>query len=183
MIAFSSRITKGFIGLKIVNPLRLRTEDQGESGNPGANRLACFAPAATGWAKLRKRVWFPSGDMSIPLGRNRAVGRPGKHACNPAMALECSSRLRTERKKASKGRMSASSSIVNLGELTKPATVLIEKISEAIGGIFRPHQIRRIAEAEAQADRIKALSQIEITELQRAQCTGSSLRRQRSSRT
>jgi hypothetical protein len=63
--------------------------------------------------------------------------------------------------------MSASSSIVNLGELTKPATVLIEKISEAIGGIFRPHQIRRIAEAEAQADRIKALSQIEITELQR----------------
>ncbi|MGA2770266.1 MAG: DUF2806 domain-containing protein [Bryobacteraceae bacterium] len=56
---------------------------------------------------------------------------------------------------------------MNLGELTKPATVLIEKISEAIGGIFRPYQIRRIAEAEAQASSIKAISQIEITELQR----------------
>jgi hypothetical protein len=63
--------------------------------------------------------------------------------------------------------MGATSSIVNLGELTKPATVLIEKISEAIGGIFRPYQIRRIAEAEAQASSIKAVSQIEITELQR----------------
>jgi hypothetical protein len=63
--------------------------------------------------------------------------------------------------------MGATSSIVNLGELTKPATVLIEKISEAIGGIFRPYQIRRIAEAEAQASSIKAISQIEITELQR----------------
>jgi hypothetical protein len=62
--------------------------------------------------------------------------------------------------------MGATSSIVNLGELTKPATVLIEKISEAIGGIFRPYQIRRIAEAEAQASSIKAISQIEITELQ-----------------
>ena len=58
-------------------------------------------------------------------------------------------------------------SIVNVGDLTKPATVLIEKISDAIGGIFRPYQVRRIAEAEAQADRTKAISQIEITELQR----------------
>ncbi len=28
-----------------------------------------------------------------------------------------------------------------------PRTVLIEKISDAIGGIFRPYQIRRVAEA------------------------------------
>lgn len=63
--------------------------------------------------------------------------------------------------------MDSTGSAVSFGDLTKPATVLIEKISEAIGGIFRPHQIRRIAEAEAQADRIKAISQIEITELQR----------------
>jgi hypothetical protein len=53
-----------------------------------------------------------------------------------------------------------------IGELSKPATVLIEKISDAIGGIFRPHQIRRVAQAEAQADKIRAVSQIEITELQ-----------------
>ncbi len=63
--------------------------------------------------------------------------------------------------------MDSTGSAISFGDLTKPATVLIEKISEAIGGIFRPHQIRRIAEAEAQADRIKAISQIEITELQR----------------
>jgi len=56
---------------------------------------------------------------------------------------------------------------INFGDLTKPATVLIEKISEAIGGIFRPHQIRRIAEAEAEASRIKTVSEIEITDLQR----------------
>ena len=55
--------------------------------------------------------------------------------------------------------------MINLGELSKPATVLIEKISEAIGGIFGPSQIRRYAQAEAEADKIRALSQIEITEL------------------
>jgi Protein of unknown function (DUF2806) len=63
--------------------------------------------------------------------------------------------------------MSNGRGIINLGDLTKPATVLIEKISDAIGGIFRPYQIRRIAQAEAQAEQIKAASQIEITELQR----------------
>jgi len=44
--------------------------------------------------------------------------------------------------------------------------VLIEKISDAIGGIFRPHQIRRIAQAEAEADKIRAVSQLEISALQ-----------------
>jgi hypothetical protein len=63
--------------------------------------------------------------------------------------------------------MSQGGGILNLGDLAKPATVLIEKISEAIGGIFRPYQIRRIAHAEAHAEKIKAVSQIEITELQR----------------
>lgn len=57
--------------------------------------------------------------------------------------------------------------LVNLGELSRPATALIEKISDAIGGIFRPYQIRRVAEAEAQADLVEAKAQIEITELQR----------------
>ena len=32
--------------------------------------------------------------------------------------------------------MGNGNSIVNLGDLTKPATVLIGKISEAIGGVF-----------------------------------------------
>ncbi len=65
------------------------------------------------------------------------------------------------------GPMSEGGGLIDLGELSKPATVLIEKISEAIGGVFRPYQIRRIAQAEVEADKIRALSQIEITELQR----------------
>ena len=59
------------------------------------------------------------------------------------------------------------SSLINLGELSKPATVLVEKISEAVGGIFKPYQIVRVAKAEAQADRVRAEGQIEISDLQR----------------
>ena len=55
----------------------------------------------------------------------------------------------------------------NLGELSKPATVLIEKISKLVEGIAAPFQIRRVAKAEAEAAVIKAQSQIEITDLQR----------------
>src|SRR5216683_5007848 len=63
--------------------------------------------------------------------------------------------------------MGGSSSIINIGDLTKPANTLIEKISDAIGGIFRPNQIVRVAEAEARADAIRMTAQIEATELQR----------------
>jgi hypothetical protein len=58
-------------------------------------------------------------------------------------------------------------SLINFGDISKPATVLIEKISEAVGGYFRPYQIKRVAKAEADADIIKAEAQIEITDLQR----------------
>jgi hypothetical protein len=54
-----------------------------------------------------------------------------------------------------------------LGELSKPATVFIERISDAVGGIFKPYQIVRVAKAEAEADRIRANTQVEITDLQR----------------
>jgi hypothetical protein len=60
-----------------------------------------------------------------------------------------------------------SGSLINIGELSKPATVLIEKISDAIGGIFRPYQVRRIAQAEAEAEKIRAVAQIEVSQLQR----------------
>lgn len=62
--------------------------------------------------------------------------------------------------------MSDSNSLINIGELSKPATVLIEKISDAIGGLFKPWQIRRVAQAKAEAEKIGAVSQIEINELQ-----------------
>ncbi len=67
--------------------------------------------------------------------------------------------------------MGESSSIINLGDISKPATVLVEKIAEAIGGLARPWQIKRVAQAEAEAERIHAIAQIEITELQKRAMT------------
>ncbi len=62
--------------------------------------------------------------------------------------------------------MSNGNSIINFGDVSKPATVLIEKISDAIGGYFKPYQIRQVALAEADSEKIKARTQIEIAELQ-----------------
>ena len=73
-------------------------------------------------------------------------------------------------------------SLVNLGEITKPATALVEKSSDAVNGALRPRQIRRVgsAETEVEADRIRSLAhaeadaaiilaenEIEITDLHR----------------
>ena len=63
--------------------------------------------------------------------------------------------------------MSDENPLTKLGDLAKPATVLIEKISEAVGGIFKPNQIVRIARAEAEASRIQAEAQIQVTDLHR----------------
>ena len=49
-------------------------------------------------------------------------------------------------------------------DLTKPVSILFKKISEAVGGIFRPTQIRRVAEAEAEAEKIRAVARIEIAD-------------------
>jgi hypothetical protein len=57
-------------------------------------------------------------------------------------------------------------SLINLGELSKPATVLIEKISDAIGGIAKPWQMGRIAIAGARADIIRAKTRIEVSEME-----------------
>lgn len=62
--------------------------------------------------------------------------------------------------------MTEESILANIGELSKPATVLIEKVSDAIGGICKPWQIKRVATAEADAKLILAKSDIEVTELQ-----------------
>lgn len=67
--------------------------------------------------------------------------------------------------------MTEGNSIINLGNISKPATVLIEKISDAVGGYFKPYQIRRVAKAEAEAEIVKAQAQIEITDLQRRTLT------------
>ncbi|PHS12728.1 MAG: hypothetical protein COA78_08050 [Blastopirellula sp.] len=60
-----------------------------------------------------------------------------------------------------------SNSLVSLGNLTKPANTLIEKSSAAVGGLFLPYQIKRVAKAEAEAALIKAKSEIQITDLHR----------------
>lgn len=62
--------------------------------------------------------------------------------------------------------MTEGNSLLNLGDLSKPATVLIERISDAVGAIYKPRQIKRIAKAEAEAEKIKTLAQIEINEIQ-----------------
>lgn len=58
-------------------------------------------------------------------------------------------------------------SLINLGDLSKPADTLIKKISNAAGVLFEPRQIKRVAKAKAEAARIEAQSQIEITDLHR----------------
>lgn len=51
--------------------------------------------------------------------------------------------------------MTNESTPFNIGDLAKPATTLIEKVSEGIGGLFAPYQIIRIAKADAKALEIK----------------------------
>ena len=57
-----------------------------------------------------------------------------------------------------------------LGDLGKPAEALINRISDAIGGIAKPWQIKRVAKAEAEAEIesaiIKAEGHKKISELQ-----------------
>jgi hypothetical protein len=68
-------------------------------------------------------------------------------------------------------------SLINLSELSKPATVLIEKISDALGGVFKPFQIVRVAKAEAEAEpKHKSRSPI----YKDARCIGSLRKRPRS---
>lgn len=59
----------------------------------------------------------------------------------------------------------SNNSLINLGDLSKPADTLIKKISKAVGGIFAPSQIRRIAEAEAEATIITARSEAEALKI------------------
>ncbi len=57
------------------------------------------------------------------------------------------------------------------GKISEPATALINKISDAVGGYFKPRQIRLVAEAEAEAEIITAKAQIKATQLQRRAVT------------
>ena len=62
--------------------------------------------------------------------------------------------------------MADGGALINLGDISKPATVLIEKISNAVGVVFEPTRIRRQAKAEADAEKIKAIARIELSDLE-----------------
>jgi hypothetical protein len=62
--------------------------------------------------------------------------------------------------------VSEGNSVINLGDLSRPATVLIEKVSAAVGAIYEPYHVKRMARAEAEAEKIKAIAKIELTEIQ-----------------
>jgi len=62
--------------------------------------------------------------------------------------------------------MDEGNSLINLGDLSKPATVLIERVSDAVGAVFKPYQIKRIAKAESEANKIKTLANIELSEIE-----------------
>ena len=62
--------------------------------------------------------------------------------------------------------MMETNGLFKLGDLTKPVTVLIEKISSAIGTLYEPKKIEREAKAKAQAKIIEALANIEIGKIE-----------------
>jgi hypothetical protein len=55
--------------------------------------------------------------------------------------------------------------ITNVTGLEKPATELINRVSEAIGGIAKPWQMKRVAKAEVEIKKLHALADLEITEV------------------
>ena len=58
-----------------------------------------------------------------------------------------------------------SNSLIDLGDLAKPADTLIKKISNAVGILYESRHIRKVAEAKANAALTEAKSEIEITDL------------------
>ena len=57
--------------------------------------------------------------------------------------------------------------IKDIAGFSKPAARLIDKISDAIGVVWKPKQIKRIAEAKVEAAKIEARGNIEVTDIHR----------------
>ena len=62
---------------------------------------------------------------------------------------------------------SINNSLISLGDCGPAANTLIEKVSNAVGAVFEPWQIKRVAKAQAEADITKAATEIQISGLQR----------------
>lgn len=57
--------------------------------------------------------------------------------------------------------------LANVGDLGKPFDTLVKKIAKGVGTLYEPRRIKNVAKAEAEAEKIKAASDIEITDLHR----------------
>ena len=57
--------------------------------------------------------------------------------------------------------------LTNVGDLAKPFDTLVKKIAKGVGTLYEPRRIKNVAKAEAEAEKIKAASEIERTDLHR----------------
>lgn len=57
--------------------------------------------------------------------------------------------------------------IINFGDLSKPVTALIEKLSSGAGILYEPTRIKKQALAESEAKKIHALADIEVQDIQK----------------
>jgi len=57
--------------------------------------------------------------------------------------------------------------LANVGDLAKPFDTLVKKIAKGVGTLYEPRRIKNVAKAEAEAEKIKSASEIEITDLHR----------------
>ncbi|MFB5643115.1 DUF2806 domain-containing protein [Kluyvera ascorbata] len=55
---------------------------------------------------------------------------------------------------------------VDFSGLSEPATKLIEKVSDAIGVLYEPRKIKKIAEAKSEVQKIELKTNLELTELE-----------------
>jgi hypothetical protein len=53
-----------------------------------------------------------------------------------------------------------------LAALNPTARALIDKVSSALGTLYEPSRIKKVAHAEAEADRIRAIGRIEVSEIE-----------------
>jgi hypothetical protein len=56
--------------------------------------------------------------------------------------------------------------LIDLGSLAQPATVLIQKVCDAVGIVYEPMRIRRKAAADADAAELQALATIKVKKLE-----------------
>ena len=61
----------------------------------------------------------------------------------------------------------ADNPLANVGDLAKPFDTLVKKIAKGVGTLYEPRRIKNVAKAEVEAEKIKAASDIKITDLHR----------------